>query len=98
VKKGEIGGEGWVERGKEQGIQDFLSHYLYDQETRRIAGRQGPLDGALLPLTRFKYGTRFRFKILTLMVASVRHSNSSPRPPLAIGCLVGAILPRSASL
>ena len=30
-------------------IRDFLSHYLYDQDTRRIAGRQGPMHGTLLP-------------------------------------------------
>lgn len=30
-------------------IRDFLSHYLYDQGSRRIAGRQGPTYGPPLP-------------------------------------------------
>ncbi|KAF9777296.1 hypothetical protein BJ322DRAFT_1135060 [Thelephora terrestris] len=30
-------------------IRDFLSHYLYDQDNRRISGRQGPTHGTVLP-------------------------------------------------
>lgn len=35
-------------------IRDFLSHYLYDQETRRISGRQGPTNGTLLPFNEIR--------------------------------------------
>lgn len=35
-------------------IRDFLSHYLYDQETRRISGRQGLMDYRLLPFDEIR--------------------------------------------
>jgi hypothetical protein len=35
-------------------IQDFLSHYLHDQETRKIAGRLGPPDDTPLPFNEIR--------------------------------------------
>jgi hypothetical protein len=54
-------------------IRDFLSHYLYDQETRRIAGRQGTIGSALLPFDEIRVWYAFR--------AQNYDSNGSLRPP-----------------